>query len=124
MASQGRKLDPPQAISALAGVRPPDLQTLRGDPAMEAKYLLLSWERDGKELHTHALSLMWDSLWDNIKIFGTFSMRLILFMSFCGRYDQFDDVPCNDTTIVYQNLKVDLYQISYIIPSCGNGLPL
>ena len=43
MASQGRRLDPPQAILALAGVRPPDLETLIGDPALEAKYLL-SWE--------------------------------------------------------------------------------
>ena len=45
MASQGRKLDPPQAISALAGVRPPDLTTLRTDPALEAEYFL-SWERE------------------------------------------------------------------------------
>ena len=43
MSSQGRRLDSPQAISALAGVRPPDLETLRGDPALEEKYPL-SWE--------------------------------------------------------------------------------
>ena len=37
--SLGRKLDPPQAISALASVIPPDLATLRADTALEADVL-------------------------------------------------------------------------------------
>ena len=39
VSSQGRKFDPPQAMSALEHARPPDLPTLRAEPALEADVL-------------------------------------------------------------------------------------
>ena len=39
VSSQGRKLDPPQAVNALEQARPPDLPTLRAAPSLESEVI-------------------------------------------------------------------------------------